>query len=541
MASNLFNNLTQIFAPKQTTNAFKKQANGSTTFKICESDNLESEKTGLFDAIKKISGIEIENNVFNKLRTIAKLSDTGKTGTITGDGVKWVFDKMNYPLPDQLGSVVQNFNPQVVNSAIGAAKQIAQKAKQRDFKFSDIPEYVQDLSNFEALLGGIFVPNKVDTREVEACRAIDYAMDFAKDYGMKYKFLFVVQFVPNAGFAPLLQGINPAAFVKEFTPPQITIEHDEVNMYNYRTKVPKAVMFPNTSMALYDDGRNHVMTLIESYLKTISPIMRNENGFSLESNTFNFGGNQFSSSLKVLDDSSPYYDVQAAHELVRSILSEIRIYHVFLSGHFYNTYGFLNPRFTTVQVEPLSMESSDVSMVNIEFNYDSMYIEANRPFKSDKNNLQLQRSSVLNTGIVYKPNNINPDKPNNNDISNSADKIDGEYNHESNQELINQETVAIQNAITTLSKNINEDAKNASDAYDDADTFNEAAANAKEAGDMKSYKKYTELANSKTAEGDAYTNSKNNSISAAKSLDPNFITSSSTTSNISKPINETTG
>lgn len=415
MAENLFDKIKNIISPSKAKNSFKPG-----TFSIgCKPDGTE-DQTGFFDAFKKISGVEIENKTFDKLRTIVKISNSGKTGTITGDGVNWFFKQMNWPLPNQLGSVVDSFNPEVLNGAIGAAQQIAQKAKQRNFNFSDIPEVLQDVGNFEALLSGIFTPKNVDKREFEdKCEAIEYAMSFANDFGGKYKFLFVVEFIPNPDFKDLITtNINPAAFVKEFSPPQLVIEHEEVNMYNVRTKIPKYINFQNANMVFYDDGRNHVITMIENYLKTISPVINNDDNLTLEENSLNYGNIKNSSSLRLLDDSSPFSGILSTN--TKNILKEIRVYHVFMSGNYFNMYSFLNPRFTSITIEPFNMEDSNITTISTEFNYDSMYLETNRSFYSDKNRGRLEQASNLkDVGITFKDNKEPINKPNDNPIGNN--------------------------------------------------------------------------------------------------------------------------
>lgn len=455
MASNLFNNLKNIISPNRSKNSFNPG-----TFSIgCETDNT-NQQTTFFDAFNKISGLQIENKTFDKLKTIVKISNSGKTGTIFGGedgGVNWVFNQMKWPLPDQFGSIVKSFNPQVVNSAIGAAGQIAEKVKQRNFNFKDIPEVLQDMGNFEALLGGIFTPDNVDKREFEdKCEAINFAMDFAKDYGMKYKFLFVVEFVPNDAYKNIINGkINPAAFVKEFTPPQLVIEHEEVNMYNLRTKIPKYINFQNCNMVFYDDGRNHVMTMMENYLKTMSPVINNDDNLSLEANSQNFGNVKNSSSLRVLDDSSTYAGITSTNDSTQNILKEIRIYHVFFSGHYFNMFTFLNPRFSSITIEPFNMEESAISMISTEFNYDSMYMETNRPFHSDKNRGRIANSSELKTGIKFKGISAPDKKPNENDISNSKTSSDGSIGLETIEasRLVELNNNRVQKNITETLKN----------------------------------------------------------------------------------------
>lgn len=512
LRQNLFKQLSNMFSGSKDTNAFKQGE-----FKIgpCSGEpQKQNERNGFFDAIKKVSGLEIENKTFEKLKTIAKISDSGKTGTITGDGVGWVFGKMNWPLPEQLGSVVKSFNPQVANGAIGAAKQIAEKVKQRNFKFEDIPEVIQDMGNFEAMLGGIFTPETPNKRSIK-CEAIDYAMDFAKDYGMKYKFLFVVEFVPNDSFYSAINGgINPAAFVKDFTMPQIAIEHEEVNMYNLRTKIPKFINFQNANMTFYDDGRNHVMSMITNYLKTMSPAFRLDNPLTLETYSQGYGDISNSSSLRVLDDSSVYSGLTTTNDSTKNILKEIRVYHVFMSGHYFNMYSFLNPRFSNITIEQLSMEENAVSMVSTEFNYDTMYIEPNRPFYSDKHSGSLQTSSILATGITYKGMGAPDTKPNNNSTD-SSDPIDGSVVGG----IVNE---AINGATTSLINNSLHDFNKAQAAFSDSDTLRNAAASSYASGDMESYKTYNELADKKTTNANGLLASSRESRVAAQSIDPDI-------------------
>lgn len=367
------------------------------TFTIAcpDKNNTTSDKFNVFDAISKVSDLEINNKVVSGLRNIVKIGKTAQAKTIVGDGTLWVFDKMgmSYELTN---SVIKDFNSGVANRSIGAAKQIAEKVKEGNFELEDVPQYVADFQNLETLIRGVYTPDKVSKPEVEVCHATNYAKDLI-EFAPKFKFHFVVEFVMRPGYENFLGDIKPAAFCKQFQLPTPTFQYEDVNMYNFRTKVLTHVTYPPAQMTFYDDGHNHVMEFFTKYLKDLSPIANLEDPAVFEDNGMNFGENSYSGSMR-----PPTNGVRTARRnefgglsgrggftevANKTVISQIRVYQIYHSGYNFNMYSFINPRINEFQLDQLDMEDTQTTAVNIDFNYDSLLITNNLSFEEKESTI----------------------------------------------------------------------------------------------------------------------------------------------------------
>jgi len=365
------------------------------TISCPERNATPNDKFTAFDALSKVTDLEINNKVVSGLRNIVKIGNTAQAGSIVGDGVTWVFDKMgmSYQLTN---STLRDFNPGVANRAIGAAKQVAEKVKQGDFQLEDIPQFVGDFQNLEKLLGGIYTPDKVKKPAVEICHATHYAKDLI-EFAPKFKFHFVVEFVMRPGYENFLGDIKPAAFCKQFQLPTPTFHYEDVNMYNFRTKVLTHVTYPPAQMIFYDDGYNQVMKFFTQYLKEISPIANLEDPAAFEDNGMNFKENAHSGSMRPprngirtprrnefggLSGEGGFDEIAN-----KTVISQIRVYQIYHSGYKFNMYQFFNPRINEFQLDQLDMEDNQTTAINIDFNYDSLLITNNLSFEEKEDML----------------------------------------------------------------------------------------------------------------------------------------------------------
>lgn len=372
-----------------------------------------SRRKGFLESITKIGDLEVLNKTgFGKvaegLRVLSAVSDSvrvgesvvpGREGTDTYNSTLGKIANTALESVDQgaqavldavgLGgavSAVGDFHPEVANRAYGQAQAIYEKVKQGNFELSDIPEYFSDLQNLEQLSRGILgTSNKPPKREYEFCGASPYAMDLIS-YAPKFNFLFVVdvEFAPEYNSLTNI-GSSMAFVVKRSTRPSVEFEYEDVNMYNFWTKVPKRVVYPPVSMSFYDDNKNAAHLFYTAYMRAMSPIsnMKIEGqtqtgGYETNSMNFNrdpasqtFGGESgyittkgYAASLGPLSGDT------------KSIVNRIRLYHVFDYGRLMNIYNFYNPRILTFTPTELNMaETGDGAEFEFQFAYDSMFIE----------------------------------------------------------------------------------------------------------------------------------------------------------------------
>lgn len=353
---------------------------------------VDTQKRDFFSGLGKVGDLEILNDIgFGKvgegLRTIAKTSDSIRTGQQSSDVLGSDANGANTVLSTcgintNAVQQVAQFNPGVANIALGQAKSIHLKAKQGNFQLSDIPEVFTDIQNLSTLVDGIFTEPKSDERKFEACGASPYAVDLIAR-APKYKFLFVVQFEFNEPYASHFRSIDAAFVVKNSTRPNITFEYEDVNMYNYWTKVPKRTVYEPMTMKFYDDNWNQAMILYNAYLQAMSPISnlqfdQTTEGVrgTLESQSMNFSGLNQAGSYGASSHAYAASLGPTAGDNTMNIFKRITLFHVYSSGQLMNVYKFYNPKITTMELDDLDMaDNGNGNEVSFQFAYDAVNIE----------------------------------------------------------------------------------------------------------------------------------------------------------------------
>lgn len=378
-----------------------------------------STRRDFFNAIGKVGDLQVLNDigggkVGKGLRTLASISNSIRVGSgalpssigkTLDSGANWVLETTG--IAPAVVQAVSNFHPNIANQAYGQAKQVFQSVKSGSFSFNNIPNALQDLQNLERLGRNIFTPggNDAHTTLSERCEASPYAVDLIAR-APKYKFLFVVQFIPEDGYSALaghdFGPLDMAFVVKKSSRPGVHFIMEDVNYYNFRTKVITKTEFQEMTMSFHDDNMNFATEFYNAYLRAMSPItglepgqsaLFEEAGMSFLDNTLvqnnilgAIDGNLYSASSGPLANNR------------KQVFKEIRLYHLFDWGNKMTVYRFVNPRITVLNPDDLDMsvgtEGSELSMT---FNYDSVYVDTNVNLKNNDgkyNIAQTQRGAV---------------------------------------------------------------------------------------------------------------------------------------------------
>jgi hypothetical protein len=373
----------------------------------------DANKRDFFSAIGKVGDLEVLNDIGagaigEGMRVLSKVSNSIRTGRSvvpgreqtelfnntlskissmdagnTTGGANVVMDTMGL---GRAVDAVGAFNPGAANQAYGQAKQIYEKVKQGNFEVSDIPEYVSDFQNLDTLFRGIYTPPpSSSSRDIEMCGASPFAMDLIR-FAPKNKFMFIVQITFTEPYQSWSNIGNDVAFiVKTSTRPNINFEYEEVNMYNFRTRVPKRTVYEPMKMTFYDDNQNNANLFYIAYTRAMSPIanlggMRDpiptveqyqdlsmdwevENGMTFDRSSTTTRG---AASLGALIDDT------------KNVLAEIKLYHIFEYGRLMNVYRFFHPKITAFELDELTMlESGAGSEVGFSFEYDGLHVIPN--------------------------------------------------------------------------------------------------------------------------------------------------------------------
>lgn len=228
--------------------------------------------------------------------------------------------------------------------------------------------------------------------------ATSYAAALAGvDYRPKMKFLFKVEFIFSQAaiskFPEAFKQLQRNSFefmVKQVDRPKIAFEYEEdINMYNFRTKVLKKIRHQDLTMVFMDDVGNRVFDFVRLLMMIHQPITERS---SLRDNSTRppdpswktlpqGSGMVFSNHDKnVLADSAHRGVLNPASGLAYGNSIEcIRIKQIFVNpsstidnASQMTSFDFISPRIISFDFDELSHESNDVSQLTMTFDYDWM-------------------------------------------------------------------------------------------------------------------------------------------------------------------------
>jgi len=381
--------------------------------------NQQAARRDQLDSIFKLGKIEGGGKIGEGLRELASISDGIRKGTFVGDlldttlnaidgGVSFVADTTG--ITEALSSV-GDFNPGVVNKAVGQARVIYDKVKNGNLDISDISDVFQDFQNLEQLAKSIFSDKKPADNRQKFCAASPYAVDLIAQ-APKFNFMFIMDIQFAAGYENLAEIGDTMAFViKRSGRPNIQFEYEDINMYNFQTKVPKRTTYDPMTMTFYDDNKNAAHLFYSTYLKAMSPIanmklgLASQNG-EYETNSMNFDGagsdNTIHTSTGPINTNRYAASLGALEGDTTSIIQRIRLYHVFDYGNLMNIYNFYNPRILSFSPSELTMmESGDGSEFEFQFAYDSMYVDTGWNVQVGGDNTDITQLTGKNGKATY--------------------------------------------------------------------------------------------------------------------------------------------
>jgi hypothetical protein len=353
-----------------------------------QQDNNSARKD-FFNAVGKVGDIELLNRIGNGavasgLRTLAKTSDAIRGGDVSSsiitNGVSGDATGANVVLAEvginpQQAEEAGKFNPGVLNVATAEAENVYNKVKQGNYKLEDIPGSFQNLQNLSTLVSGIFTPGgETGQSKIELCGAKNYAQALIR-YAPKHKFMFILQFTLKNEYNAWDEYLNQMAFVVKNTGrPNINVEHEEVNMYNFWTRVPKRTVYEPITMRFHDDSKNFGHSFFAAYLEAISPIAR-LGGYENDSAVMNYQYLEnigLNGSGRATNSSA---SVGALEGNNTAIIDELKVFHLFDYGRFMSVYNYKNPKILSMNLDDLDMsEGSTANEIEIQFAYDALHI-----------------------------------------------------------------------------------------------------------------------------------------------------------------------
>lgn len=258
---------------------------------------------------------------------------------------------------------------------------------------------VQD--QVKGALGGIFgVPSSEKITESDARAAVKtaqvgvwdpsrYAAALASGAGNldpKGKFLFKVRFMIAADFAESAKRLNIdlsglsrdlTFIVKNIDLPKVQFEYEEVNMYNFKTKVLKSITNRELALSFYDDTGNRALNFVNLYMQLLRPITRRAQlpGKELQNHGFAFDDTMYGLDTGgrgiLAGDRIDILDTIVIEQFYLDRASQNTIDCIKL-----NTFICTNPRFESFDISDQDYENGGAAnMISLNFGFDALFIE----------------------------------------------------------------------------------------------------------------------------------------------------------------------
>lgn len=220
------------------------------------------------------------------------------------------------------------------------------------------------------------------------------ALSGGTSYRPKLKFLFKVEFKFKAGVLDTLGSLitpsmrsslekNEFTFmIKTVDRPKVDFEYeDDVNQYNFRTKVLKKIRHRELTVTFMDDTGNRVFDFFRILMMIYSPITRRQmardNSTIAPSSSTALMGNGMAFTSPDIDYNNIAHRAVVNTDIGQA-LEVIRVKQMFIdpSGTQAATgeviFDFLNPRLVSFDLDDLSHETSDPNLLTMQFDYDWM-------------------------------------------------------------------------------------------------------------------------------------------------------------------------
>jgi hypothetical protein len=218
-----------------------------------------------------------------------------------------------------------------------------------------------------------------------------YAASLANSqFRPKFKFMFRVEFL----FKPTVLeqfAATTAAWKNNFVfsirsvdRPKIDFEYEDVNQYNFRTKVLKSIKHQDLTMTFTDDVGNNVHEFFRFMMMVHQPITRRSVGASQNiSDAFatyaNGNGMLFSDNLGNVND---YAHRGVLNSDVGNAIQAIKVTQMYVTlgrgqsdldnGAKEVSFFFINPRIVSLDLDDVNHELSDPNLFTMKFDYDYM-------------------------------------------------------------------------------------------------------------------------------------------------------------------------
>lgn len=227
--------------------------------------------------------------------------------------------------------------------------------------------------------------------------SVSYAYGLANSqFRPKLRFMFYVDFLLKSEFSELANekwARNMSFMAKAVDRPKLTVEYEEINQYNFRTKVMKSSKYDDGSITFYDDSDNSVLDFFRFVLTLIHPITRRSNSMSSDLSTGDFTlltghGMSFSGDNYDTNDFSHRGVINTDNGQVFQVIKVTQTYVVPTGEQSARqiSYLYVNPMITSIEMSELSSEdSSNTCEITLKFSYDAVIVPNTEELQDPRN------------------------------------------------------------------------------------------------------------------------------------------------------------
>lgn len=330
-----------------------------------------------------------------------------------------LFDLGIVPYPTEFPNeddVIQSINNELFELAdVGFVSDADAVSQILDFEKSVLQENsIDDFSSISTPTDFISQSSKnVSANDaVDGWHSVSYAYGLANSqFRPKLKFMFYVDFMLKPEFSELANEFwarNMSFNAKTVDRPKLSFEFEDINQYNFKTKVVKGSKYEDVSITFYDDSSNSVIDFFRFVLSLFHPITRRSNTMSsdlstgslsmLEGHGMSFSGDTFDTS-----DLSHRGVVNTDNGQIFQVIKVTQTY-IVPSGDLNArqiSYLYVNPTISSIELNELSAEdSSNTCEVTLKFSFDAIVIP-------NTEGLQTPRNPMPNVGEVRSDFSIN--------------------------------------------------------------------------------------------------------------------------------------
>ncbi len=279
-------------------------------------------------------------------------------------------------------------------------------------------------------LGG-FLPAVNENAPVNRNDGSWYATSYAAglaggtSFRPKLKFLFKVEFIftdaAKAQYRDILSGAGANDFtfmIKAVDRPKVDFEYEEdVNMYNFRTKVLKKIRHRDLTITFMDDVGNRVFNFFRVLMMIHSPITR---GQLKRDNSLEKPNNKklsVGSGMAFNGDQDDTAHRSVVNSQFGNSIEAIRVKQIFVdpssplsTASKMVSFDFINPRIISFDLDELSHETNDVNLLTMVFDYDWMEMVDVGALGANGTKYEAEYSHIKAPGVHGAPGDITSNK-----------------------------------------------------------------------------------------------------------------------------------